>query len=68
MSASIAVNGWEKANAAAGRRTEPTKPMEDVIAEVMAMGHDPHSKKNSTTVDYVSTLHHDTRLHPARAV
>jgi NAD(P)-dependent dehydrogenase (short-subunit alcohol dehydrogenase family) len=33
--------------------------MEDVVAEVIAMGHDPHSKKNSTTVDYIDTLHHD---------
>jgi NAD(P)-dependent dehydrogenase (short-subunit alcohol dehydrogenase family) len=34
--------------------------MEEVMAQLMAMGRSPLSMKNSTTVDYVPTLHHDT--------
>lgn len=60
MSAASVVNNWEQANVAAGKTTAPTKSIEDVIADLMAMGYDPHSKKNSTTVDYVAALHHDT--------
>lgn len=34
--------------------------MEALLAALLAMGHDPLSKKNSTGADYVETLHHDT--------
>lgn len=50
------MNGSAKAATA----TAPTKTMQEVFAEVMAMGYDPLSKKNSTGADYVSTARHDT--------
>ena len=38
----------------------PTTSMQEVITDMMAMGHDPLAKKNGTGVDYVETMRHDT--------
>ena len=60
MSASSVSNHWEQASASADKKTRTGRSMEEIITQLLAMGHDPHSKKNSTTVDYVETQHHDT--------
>ena len=39
---------------------EPTRSMQEVIMELMGMGHIPLAKKNGTGADYIDTLHNDT--------
>lgn len=41
-------------------KQQPTKSMQEVIMEVVAMGYDPLAKRNGTGADYTETLHHDT--------
>ena len=50
---------YDTTNAAA-TDAAPTKSMMEVVGEYMAMGYDPLSKKNSTGMDYISTMYHDT--------
>ena len=53
---STVVDGWYQDSGG----QEMTASMEDVIGRVLAMGHDPLSKKNGTTIDYLPTPRHDT--------
>lgn len=54
--ASQLVDSWNRD----GSTQDNMDSMQDVLARLLAMGHDPLSKKNATTVDYLPTSHHDT--------
>ena len=49
-----------KPNGSPGTGTQQMKSMQEVLGEILAMGYDPNSKKNSSGFDYISQLRNDT--------